>query len=81
MEDKGRFFLREGMVIYNHSTESNAEEEDENWKMTTVLIMDITDDHCKSFFSRVMIAKPDWSVLKVKWKVRKWSFIFEELIV
>lgn len=24
------FFKREGMVIYNHSTESNAEEEDEN---------------------------------------------------
>lgn len=24
------FFKREGMVIYNHSTESNAEEKDEN---------------------------------------------------
>lgn len=51
------FFKSEGMVIYNHSRESNAEEEDENWKMNTALIMDITDDHCKRFFSRVMIAK------------------------
>ena len=50
----------------------------EDWEMTAVLTMDITDDHGKSCLSRAIRARAAWNRLKDKWEVSKLDCVGKE---